>query len=247
MISSMNKSLISILFSFVPLLLFAQSTNYYKLVKYIHNGTSSTNVSGGQFITFISDICYESDKKGIGVGHGTLTRCEGYSTSNIKTYLGKSYWGNDAVFKFTSDFGALNIVTENGDVYLYKRSTAPSGVVTCSLIRRPSNSSESSSYVPSNPVQPTYPNGGDANNGNGYVGGGNVGNNNENRKQKPTRHQCSLCNGTGKIVRESSIATFGNDTQVYCSVCGRSYFRSTGHSHVTCPTCHGKGYVEYRL
>lgn len=58
---------------------------------------------------------------------------------------------------------------------------------------------------------------------------------------------CSLCNGTGKIVRESSIATFGNDTQVYCSVCGRSYFRSTGHSHVTCPTCHGKGYVEYRL
>ena len=27
----------------------------------------STNVSGGQFITFIGDICFESDKKGIGV------------------------------------------------------------------------------------------------------------------------------------------------------------------------------------
>ena len=113
-----------------------------------------------------------------------------------------------------------------------------------------SNGSRESSYVPNHPAQSTYNGGGysgEANNGNGYVGGGNVGNNNENRKQKPIRHQCSLCNGTGKIVRESSIATFGNDTQVYCSVCGRSYFRSTGHSHVTCPTCHGKGYVEYRL
>lgn len=224
-------------------------TCYYKLTKEIRKGTPNTNVSGGQFITFEDDKCFESDKYGKSVGNGIM-KYDKYYSSQFKTYIGTCYYGTNAFFRFNSDKSLLNIETNAGKIYVYRKSTAPSGVVTCSLIRKPSNSSESSSYVPNHPAQSTYNGGGysgEANNGNGYVGGGNVGNNNENRKQKPIRHQCSLCNGTGKIVRESSIATFGNDTQVYCSVCGRSYFRSTGHSHVTCPTCHGKGYVEYRL
>ena len=89
-------------------------------------------------------------------------------------------------------------------------------------------------------TMPKYSNSGSGN-GN-YSSGSNTGNNNRHQRQESTRHQCTLCNGTGKIVRESSTATYGNDTKVYCSVCGRSYFRSTGHGHVTCPTCHGKGW-----
>ena len=57
-----------------------------------------------------------------------------------------------------------------------------------------------------------------------------------------TKHTCSHCKGTGKTIRESGVATYGNDSKVYCSTCGRSYYRSTGHSHVTCPICHGKGW-----
>lgn len=54
---------------------------------------------------------------------------------------------------------------------------------------------------------------------------------------------CSHCHGKGTVIRDSHIATYGNDTQKYCSECGRSYFASTGHSHVICPVCHGnKGF-----
>ncbi|MBR0046412.1 MAG: hypothetical protein IJP75_05955 [Bacteroidaceae bacterium] len=56
------------------------------------------------------------------------------------------------------------------------------------------------------------------------------------------RHTCSLCHGTGKIVRESNVSTYGKDSRRYCSVCGRSYWASSGHSHITCTQCHGKGY-----
>ena len=57
-----------------------------------------------------------------------------------------------------------------------------------------------------------------------------------------SRHECSLCNGSGMIIRESHVATFGLDSKKYCSTCGESYMASTGHSHVTCSQCHGKGY-----
>ena len=63
---------------------------------------------------------------------------------------------------------------------------------------------------------------------------------------QPTRHTCPLCHGRGTIVRTSTIATYGKDTQRYCSTCGRNYWTSSGHSHVTCSQCHGKGYFETR-
>ena len=55
-------------------------------------------------------------------------------------------------------------------------------------------------------------------------------------------HTCSLCHGTGKIVKESVVSTFGLDTKVHCDQCGRDYYRSSGHSHITCTQCHGKGH-----
>lgn len=57
-----------------------------------------------------------------------------------------------------------------------------------------------------------------------------------------SRHTCSLCHGSGTIVRESSVATYGNDSRVKCGTCGKYYWRSSGHSHITCTQCHGKGY-----
>ena len=58
-----------------------------------------------------------------------------------------------------------------------------------------------------------------------------------------SRHQCSLCHGTGRIVRETPTGTFGTgDYKKKCDECGQYFYMSTGHSHVTCPQCHGKGY-----
>lgn len=239
----MNRLIVTLLIAFASLNIVTGQTYYYKLAKKVHNGIAITNVSGGQFITFMADICYESNKKGIGVGHGTLTRNSNFSNSQFKVYMGKSYWGSDAAFKFTSDLATLNVVTESGDVYLYKRATPPANVTTCSLIRESSSGGGGGSVGGYYPVQPNYPSGSGYSPLGATVTGNSSSNNGQSRRERKWRN-CSLCHGKGTIVRDSHVSTYGmTDRQVYCSQCGRSYYSSTGHSHVTCPTCHGnKGF-----
>lgn len=216
-----------------------KKTYYYKLTKKSINGATSTNVSGGQFITFMSDICYESTKEGIGVGHGNMTLQKVFSDSNFRTYMGGCYYGSESSYKFTSDLSTLNVITQNGDVYLYKKSTPPSGVTTCSLIRRGSISGGTSGgEVVNVPTQPIY-------NGGVYVPTPTTPpTTTSTPTPTPTRRSCSHCHGSGTIVRESSTATYGRDSQRYCNICGRSYWLSSGHSHVSCPICHGRGYLQ---
>ena len=55
--------------------------------------------------------------------------------------------------------------------------------------------------------------------------------------------QCSHCHGTGKVPYESSPGTLGqSEEKVKCQECGISYLKSFGHTHITCPICHGKCY-----
>lgn len=215
-----------------------QTVSFYALTKKMHNGITSSSVTGGQFITFLDNICYESNKKGIGVGHGTLKLNKNYSNSNYKFYMGSSYWGTDATFKFKSDLSILNVILENGDIYVYKRQVAPASATTCSLIRKRGSSSEA--YFPS------FPN-------NGYGGGYTTSSgslSSSSRRQnatpshnQPTKHTCSLCNGQRRIVKNTYPSLYGqNDYQVKCNECGGYFMRSTGHTHITCPQCHGKGY-----
>jgi hypothetical protein len=225
----------------ISVTLLAQTTSYYKLVKKVNNGVTSTIVSGGQFITFMGDICYESNKKGIGVGHGTLMRNDSYSTASIKTYTGKSYWGEGAVFKFTTDLATLNVVTEDGVIYLYKRTSAPANATTCSLIRKSSGNSSGGGVV-LDYSQPIYSNGSYNNSSYDNNGTNRANNNQQVERREPTKHKCTLCHGNGTIVRETNIATYGRDEQLYCSQCGRNYYRSSGHSHVRCSQCNGKGW-----
>lgn len=238
--------ILSLLFILGVCIVQAQDVSYYALTKMSRNGSVSTNVSGGQFITFMGDICYESNKKGIGVGHGTLKLNTSYSNSAYKVYMGSSYWGKNATFKFKTDMSVLNVVLENGDVYVYRKQAAPPSATTCSLIRGKSSSSGSGSYTSSSSPtyqnnNPTYnPSGG--NNNSGSSGGYSNTNRNNNSKQ---RRDCSLCHGKGRIVRNSSVPTYGNDSRVRCNECGGYFMRSSGHSHVTCTQCHGRGYLEY--
>lgn len=125
--------------------IFGKTTNYYKLVRQVIEDNSVTNVSGGQFISFVNDICYESDYKGIGVGHGTLRENTEYRTGTYSVYIGSSYWGETTVFKFNTDKSVLNVSLENGTILVYKRTIPPEGVYTCSLIRQQKSNSSSSS------------------------------------------------------------------------------------------------------
>ena len=153
--------------------------------------------------------------------------------------MGSSYWGEAATFKFKSDLSVLNVVLENGDVYVYKRQVAPASATTCSLIRKKGNSSGNSVFY-----SPSYHN-------NGYGGGYNTGGsssssqrqNTTHSRTQPTKHTCSLCNGLRRIVKDTYPSLYGQSNyQVKCNECGGYFMRSTGHTHITCPQCHGKGY-----
>ena len=55
---------------------------------------------------------------------------------------------------------------------------------------------------------------------------------------------CSRCNGTGRIEINTYPPTFGtDDPYVKCNECGKSFLRSMGHAHQTCPQCHGHKYL----
>ena len=246
----MNRLLFLILSTFVTYSTFAQDTFYYKLTKKIHADTPSTNVSGGQFITFIEGMCFESNKSGYSVGNGTL-KLNDQAVGSYKTYEGKCYWGNDVVFRFKEDLSILNVVLDNGDVYVYKRTTPPTGVTTCSLIRKPEPSSGGGAYSngysqPVYPNQTTYPQGGYGAGTNSNQGGsGTTPIRTERVKKEKERRICSACNGKGTYEKNGDAVSFGSAThKIRCKICGYEYWNTQTHSHPSCPTCHGRGYIE---
>lgn len=217
--------------------LYGQETSYYKLTKKIQNGTEYTNTEGGQFITFSGDKCYDSDKYGVSVGNGQLTYDKQYSAANTKTYVGQSYFGN-VLYRFKTDMSVLNVIVNNSLIYVYKKQTAPSSETTCSLIRKKRNGGSNVGGV----YAPTY---------SGYDSSFNTTTTNNTPRQnttttnrrQPTKHTCSLCHGNKRIVKDTYPSLFGTkDYKVRCNECGRYFLRSTGHTHITCPQCHGKGY-----
>ena len=224
MISCIKHLVIVMLVLFGITMVSAQDVRYYKLTKKKENGSVSSNVSGGQFITFRGDVCYESNKNGVGVDHGTMQRNDNYSNSQYTIYQRKSgagsYWGKDATFKFTADKSELNVVLENGDVYLYKRTTAPVGQETCTLIRKSGGGSGSVVVTP--PVNPG---------GQVIIPQTNPTNPGETtptpihgREAHQVTKTCLSCGGSGR-----------------CSTCnGKHYYQSFGNT-VTCPNCPPNG------
>lgn len=65
----------------------------------------------------------------------------------------------------------------------------------------------------------------------------------EPRTKIVSNHQCSLCHGTGRIGKEMNTPQFGlgDTSKEKCNECGEWFPKSWGHTHVTCPNCHGKG------
>ena len=219
----------------------AQNVNYYRLIKIIKEGKEIGNPTGGQFLSFSGSYCYESDSEGFSVGNGKL---EYKNTDNgIITYVGNSYWG-ESVFRFNSNKSRLNVITDSDLIYVYEISKAPSGVTTCSLIRKPSSQGQISWGTVGGYYPPTV--GGSYNTGNSNSStqsGNSQSSSSSTTKNQPTRHTCSRCNGKGRIAIETHPPMFGQeDYKERCSECGGYFLHSWGHTHTTCPQCHGKGY-----
>ena len=233
----MSKIIFSLGFLFAISTIKAQNSSYYAFTKKICNDIQTTNVSGGQFISFLGDICYESNNKGVGVGHGTLKLNKNYSNSSFKVYMGDSYWGSNTTFKFKSDLSVLNVILESGEVYVCKRQSAPSSITTCSLIRKRMKEN-SGGYTPIYPSTPVY-----SGSSNTPIISSTPRQNTTPTKRQPTKHICSLCRGQKRIVKDTYPPLYGaKDYQVKCNECGGYFMRSTGHTHITCPQCHGNGY-----
>lgn len=246
----MNKNITKL----VMLIAFGQSvaaqTYYYRYTKSIIKGVTNTDVSGGQFITFDGKKCFESDKYGNNVGNGSMAY-DAENSRQVETYWGSCYWSKNAYMKFNADKSLMNIETNAGKIYVYKRATAPANVTTCSLIREPEPSGGggggSGGYTP--PVytdQPNYPQGGYGSGGTTIdPGGGTTPVRPERVKREKVRRTCSACNGKGTYEKNGSAVSFGTAThKIRCNVCGYEYWNTQTHSHPSCPTCHGRGYIE---
>lgn len=65
--------------------------------------------------------------------------------------------------------------------------------------------------------------------------------NNNLNSNTSTSGLCNLCKGTGRISKDTYPAQFGLDKgeKEKCPECGEWFPKSWGHTHVTCPVCHG--------
>lgn len=210
-------------------------TRYYKLIKKVIKDVPSTNVSGGQFITFISDRCYESDKEGYSVNGSTLKYK--YTEDGILVYSGKCYWGN-GVFKFNNDKSRLNVVTNSGDIYVYAIAVPPPSQTTCSLIRTgESNGNSGGTYV-------DVPNWNINQNSTINQGGNSTNHSNPERTPQKRWHNvtktvdCNLCHRSGRCQTCNGKGWYqGIYGPIDCTNC---YGYKTGK----CSHCQGNGTVQ---
>lgn len=240
----MNRVL-SIALSFLLTALISNSlsgqTYFYKLKKEINGNTTESSAAGGQFITFRNNQrrCFESDKKGYGVGHGVL-EFESANSNGIKTYTGGSYWGNKAVYRFSNDLTKLNVCLDDGTVYVYAQATPPSNQITCSLIRTPER--VSGGGTPSTTVtMPGNVASGAVVNPTTTTGGQGVNPTTPSKRWKNIRrtYDCDRCHRSGKCQTCNGKgwyqALYGQATD--CPNCD-------GYKTGRCSKCHGAGTIE---
>lgn len=215
MINRRNKISFLLLFLFVNILAIGQ-TYYYKQTKIVVNKQTNKGDYSGQFITFISDRCYDSDNKGYTVENGVLQLLK--ETANIKIYYGPSYWGK-AYYYVSNDFNRINIkIEDNGKILVYEKSIPNSGTYTSYYTKRANRIIA--------PISPTI-------------------DNPKNAVGKIVKEVCPVCKGSGRSPHTQPGTNFtgGQVTSIeYCEICGKY---SERHTHGTCENCLGKGYVEH--
>lgn len=231
----MNKKVV---FCFFLFFVFCKNvlaeTYYYKLTKKIENEKEFVNTAGGQFITFIGEVCFDSDKYGVSVGNGKLKFSPSLSSST-PAYVGNSYFGN-VVYRFNNDKSILNIHVNNSLIYVYKRAEAPNGVVTSSLIKKKNTTQPIPLITPTYQGSPSM---------NTMPSNNTPTQQNNSPSYKPSKHKCNFCDGKGKITRnDNPPPSFGySKARKKCSECGYEYDpTNVNHYHVRCSNCKGKGY-----
>jgi len=158
----MKKSLFCLLLIASFVTLFAQNrapnegqVYYYKQTGVVRNNKKTAGDNTGQFISFTHAGCYDSNNQRYDIGNGFLAYKGLNAENTIHTYYGKSYWGENSSYFFFNNFNSLNIHAPDGVIYVYEKTTAPAGVVTCAKIYvKPEQPKQSTAVVDSYPVSP---------------------------------------------------------------------------------------------
>ncbi len=215
-------------------------TYYYKLTKEKVDGFIQTDVQGGQFFTFTHDACYESDSEGFSVGNGTSNYSR--QENGLLVYVGKCYYGQ-SVIKLKKDFSKINIFN-SGNIYVYERTNPPSNQMTCSLIRKKSNTTTPNVNMntPYYPANVPY-NGGYVNTTPMPTTNTNTSTNTQNSVKR--YRDCVFCEGGRIEHNDNPVAHFGLEgTWKKCNECGKTYNTSScNHYHTACSHCRGTGQV----
>lgn len=203
---------------------------YYQHTKTVYAGGRTVVHDGrsGQFVCRTAadgpSRCFDCTSNGRDHLNGTLFYVGKNGSADV--YKGKSYYGENSVYQFDDSRGLLNMKDARGNVYVYRRATAPAGRTTSSLIARwatregwdPRDNYVDPISHDTDPAKPVRNNGG---------------------KKTPARRSgsCPTCHGAGRVRTHVGTGGYGqNNRKQHCSVCGKDYFVTTDHWH-DCPTC----------
>lgn len=218
---------------------FLNVSNAKEIICYKLTESSNPAIKAGaiQFVSFIGDQCYESNKDGVSVKNGTMQKNSYQSKRNAIVYMGGCFCGTGAKFEFNSDKSILTVTAKNKKTYKFRKIARPKGVVSSSLIRKhvDANIYEDNSWnantIPVNSYHPTP----EQNQRGGRT---------TNQRGSVSQHRCAYCNGTGKITKnDNAPSNFGIDKpKKQCATCGEWYNPNVfNHYHVRCGHCGGSG------
>lgn len=235
---SIFLTLIILLFSTT---IYAQSEriDYYQHTKTVRANGSVETQSGnnGQFVkrTKINGNprCFDATSSGLDHLNGILFYIGNNNSREV--YKGSSYWGDETTYQFDDANGYLNVKDRNGNVYVFRRASSPSGRTR-------------SSYIKAGAAQDGYDHVAEWNklqNGNNYGNGSSSSSSGSSSGSRSTTRSgsssssrtCGYCHG-GKRVR-AHVGTSGyglSNKKNKCSTCGEWYYVSNDHWHA-CPYC----------
>lgn len=218
-----NFTFMLVLFSglLFPEIMISQ-TYLYKRVMVVANNRKIQKNDDAHYLTFTSNGCYESDKNGYDLGAPFISFVK--RENGLQCFHGGGFYG-EGDYYFRPDRSRFNLMV-GSTIHVYQRE--PSLRTTASLRqskKQVPKSGGGGGFIPLPMPSLSVPS----------LSGGN------NKTTRP----CPSCKGSGK--GQSSIyypPNFTGSDEIYCTICGKIMSRHT-HTQSSCPTCHGKGYVEY--
>lgn len=156
----MRKQILIFIAFLFPLTVVAQEykTYYYEVTAiYDTHGKRIPQSGDGQYYTFTSKACYESDKDGNSENLGSAIY-KNYA-NGLYVFHGKGYYDDMSEYTVTDDYGHMNILVQSGIRYVLTKKTPPAGFTASRHMEYKKNLEamlrSSMPSIPTNPQEPS--------------------------------------------------------------------------------------------